>query len=167
MKKYIDRRNFAELIGRIFALHFSSFIFHFCLLSLVFFTGCQPNAAILNSKSNVSNSSNIAPAASSFESDLQTMKTADFDYIYVFRRKDGAALDGEDKKFVKDNSPRETNRFILSDDNKAVIAGSKYMFLPQQLKALESRFAVENFSTPEGEADKTSQNSGGNSNGNK
>ncbi len=50
-------------------------------------------------KANVSESS-AAPeqTQSNFASDLQTMKTANFEYIFVFRRKDGGAFDGEDKK---------------------------------------------------------------------
>lgn len=83
---------------------------------------------------------------SDYEKDLRTMETANFDYIFVFRRKDGAVLDGEDKKYVKANSVIGTNRFILTDGDKAVIAGSKYAFSRENLEALHSRFLVEDFS---------------------
>lgn len=83
---------------------------------------------------------------SDYEKDLRTMETANFDYIFVFRRKDGAVLDGEDKKYVKANSALGTNRFLLTDGDKAVIAGSKYEFSRENLEALRRRFLVEDFS---------------------
>jgi hypothetical protein len=85
---------------------------------------------------------------SDFERDLETMKTANFDYIFVFRRKDGGVLDGEDKTYLKANSPPVTNRFILSDGDKAVITGSGYEFPPENLETLRKRFNVEDYSTP-------------------
>lgn len=139
--------------------------FYFLLSILLFVTACQPNASILNSKTDAPPpiSSNSAPAKSSVETDVETMRTADFDFIYVFRRKDGAVLTAEDKKYVKDNSPPETNRFLLSDEEKAVVAGSKYIFSPEHLKALSTRFAVENFSKPGSEAN-VNANSAANAN---
>ncbi len=83
-----------------------------------------------------------------FQRDLETMKTAGFDYVFVFRRKDGGVLDGGDKGFLKTNSPASINRFILSDDDKAVIAGSGFEFPAENLENLRKRFDIENFSTP-------------------
>lgn len=83
-----------------------------------------------------------------FEQDLQTMKTANFEYIFVFRRKDGNKLDGEDKTFLKTNLPPNTNRVITSDDDKAVIAGSHFKFPPENLEILRNRFNVEDYSEP-------------------
>jgi len=123
----------------------------FLLLVCVSFSfSCKPNSAILNSqKSNQSLSANGADkAVNSFERDLETMRTADFDFIFVLRRKDGGKLDGEDRRYIKTNSPAETNRFIVSDDEKAVIAGSKFKFALENLKILQERFAVEDFSKP-------------------
>ena len=76
------------------------------------------------------------------------MKTAGFDYIFVFRRKDGGVFDAEDKTYLKANSPAVTNRFILSDDDKAVIAGSGFEFPAENLEALRQRFNVEDYSSP-------------------
>jgi hypothetical protein len=127
----------------------------FLLIAAAFFSfSCQPNAAILESSKNAtSERANSLEAANnqpknSFARDLETMRTANFDFIYVFRRKDGAPLDADDKKYVKLNSPTETNRFILSDEDKAVIAGSKYKFAEQNLMALRDRFNIEDFSKP-------------------
>ena len=76
------------------------------------------------------------------------MKTAGFEFIFVFRRKDGAQFDGEDRKYLRANAPAETNRFLATDDGKAFIAGSKYLFPPASLDALRLRFNVEDYSAP-------------------
>lgn len=95
----------------------------------------------------------VAPVAenkqTAFEQDLQTMKTADFEYIFVFRRKDDGVFDSEDRKYLRANSPPATNRFISTDDDKAFIAGSKYKFPPENLETLRQRFNVEDFSEAE------------------
>lgn len=84
---------------------------------------------------------------SRFESDLETMRTANFQHIFVFRRTDGGVVSGEDKAFLKSNLAKETvNRIILSDDDKAVIAGSNYELPPEKLQALRARFNVEDYS---------------------
>ncbi|MCY7375772.1 MAG: hypothetical protein LH472_07350 [Pyrinomonadaceae bacterium] len=92
---------------------------------------------------------NVAPAEnkqSAFESDLQTLKTANLKYILVFRRTDGGAFDGEDRKYLKTNLPT-TNRVILTDESRAFIVGSNYKFPPENLEVLRLRFKVEDFST--------------------
>ena len=86
-----------------------------------------------------------------FESDLQTMKTANLQYVFVFRRKDGGAFDGEDKKYLRANLP-VTNRVILADEDKAVIVGSNYKFPPENLDALQVRFNLQDYSTVREEA---------------
>ncbi len=106
---------------------------------------CGGNPALQNN----ANSANSAPEVklTAVERDIKSMETANFNYIFVFRRKDGGVLDGEDKKFLKDNSPAETNRFVLSDQDKAVVAGSSFEFEPKILEKLGERFNIENFSS--------------------
>ena len=86
---------------------------------------------------------------SDYERDLETMKTANFDYIFAFRRKDGNAFDGEDRKYLRANTPPGTNRFVSTDEGRAFIAGSRYEFSPENLAALRNRFLVEDYSKPE------------------
>jgi hypothetical protein len=101
---------------------------------------------------------------SQYERDLQTMKTANFDYIFAFRRKDGGAFDSEDRKYLRANTPPGTNRFISTDEDRAFIAGSTYAFTPENLQALRSRFLVEDYSKPEAEIQKANQNTNANQN---
>ena len=85
----------------------------------------------------------------SFERALRGVQSGDFTYILVFRRKDGGAFDTEDKRFVKANTPAETNQFVLTDEDRAVIAGSNFPFPPENIKALGDRFNIEDYSKPE------------------
>ncbi len=99
---------------------------------------------------------------SDFERDLQTMKTANFDFIFAFRRKDGAVFDSEDKKYLRANTPAGTNRFISTEEGRAFIAGSLYPFSPENLVALRNRFLVEDYSKPEAERRNTNQTTNAN-----
>jgi len=165
MKNLNFRKVLVTFFNRLFSFRFPFSIFRFPFYIFLLFTACQPNASIMNSRPDAPpfSSANSTPAKSSVETDVETMRTADFDFIYVFKRKDGAALTAEDKTFIKENSPRETNRFLLSDEGKAVVAGSKYIFTPEHLKALSARFVLENFSKPDGE---TNNNANANANAN-
>jgi hypothetical protein len=114
------------------------------LLLLVSSFACTPRS--LEKKAAVDTPVAGEEKQAGFETDLQTMRTAGFEYIFVFRRKDGGAFDVEDRKHLRAYSPPETNRFISTDDGKAFIAGSKYKFTPEHLDALRMRFNIEDYS---------------------
>lgn len=120
------------------------------LTFVLFWSGCSANSTILNSGSKEP-ASKVARPVDVFESDLETMRTANFDFIFVLRRKDGGKLDAEDKKFIRANSPEVVNRIILSDNDKALIAGSNYPFPPEKIKPLQERFDFQDFSKPASE----------------
>lgn len=82
------------------------------------------------------------------QDNLSLVQRAGFAFIYVFRRADGEALTGDDKKYLKENSPADTNQWRLTEDGKTVIAGSNYKFMPEHLDALRARFVVEDYSKP-------------------
>ena len=95
-----------------------------------------------------------------FQESLDSVRTGNFDFVYAFRRADGEILTGDDKKFLKENAPRDTNQWVLTSDGKTAIAGSNYKFMPENLNALKKRFVVEDYSP------KIDDNNGGqNSNG--
>jgi len=130
--------------------------FWFSLIFLIFTNFACVNKSLLKGNKNVAvvQESNV----SDFERDLQTMKTANFDFIFAFRRTDGGIFDSEDKKYLRANTPPGTNRFISTDEGRAFIAGSLYAFSPENLNALRNRFAVEDYSKPEAERQNTNQN---------
>lgn len=96
-----------------------------------------------------------------FEREIMSLKTADFDYIYVLRRKDGEKLTDEDKDFIRANRHHATNRSSLSVDEKVVYIGSNFAFEENSLEALKERFAFEDFSKPADQIEKEKKEKGG------
>ncbi|MEQ1763898.1 MAG: hypothetical protein ABL984_12245 [Pyrinomonadaceae bacterium] len=74
------------------------------------------------------------------------MRTADFVFVYVIKRKDGGPLDAEDKKFAGAVIPGEMNRRTVSDDGKAILIGSNFRMPDESRKLIEERFAFEDLS---------------------
>ena len=116
-------------------------------------TGCGPNQRILES-SNASGTpdtesavvnSNTAPVPAGFDQDLEAMRTADFKFILVFRRKDDHPMDAADKDWISRNVGAQANRRRLSDGGKAIIIGSNFPFPPLP-KEFGDRFKMDNFS---------------------
>ena len=73
------------------------------------------------------------------------MRTADFSFVYVLRRKDGGKIDAEDRSVIRGQTA-EANRRMSSDDDKAFIIGSNNQIPPTNMMALYKRFAVEDYS---------------------
>lgn len=123
-----------------------------CLLLLLSLIGCSPNKRIVESSNENPEppklTSPVEPAVATFESDLQTMRTADFDFIYVFRRKDRGELDAEDKAFMS-LFTADMNRRKVSDGGRVLIVGSNFQFPPENLKMMTERFDFEDYSKPE------------------
>ena len=119
-------------------------------------SSCGPNQRILESSNENQGAtvetggvnSNVVSAASTFEADLNSMRTADFKFILVFRRKDGQPLDAADKDLIRNTGFKE-NRRRLSDEGKAVIIGSNFPFLEGAFDKLAGRFSMENYSKPD------------------
>ena len=106
--------------------------------------GCGPNASIVNSNKG-GPSANLAPAKTDYERDLESMRTANLQYVFVVRRKDAGKLDADDKKFIRAIAA-DTNRFYLTDDDKAIIAGSNFPYKPETIKTLQVRFTFQDLS---------------------
>jgi len=98
----------------------------------------KPNAA-------AATPATVEAKQTSFQNELEKMRTADLQYVFAFRRKDGAAIDGEDKRFLRATLPNN-NRVVLADEEKAVVVDSNYKFPPENLDVLRTRFNVEDYS---------------------
>src|SRR5215213_8072147 len=126
----------------------TSLILLLCVVATT--ASCGPNRRILESANGgnagsepVAVNSNTAPAMSSFEQDLNAMRTADFKFILVFRRKDGKELEPGDKELIG-GAASQANRRRLSDEGKAVIIGSNFAFPTGAFARLTERFKMEN-----------------------
>jgi hypothetical protein len=123
------------------------------LLSLAAAIGCGPNQEILKSNANqpVTEStvaSNTGPAVDSAESEVENMRTADFEFILVLRRKDGGVMQPDDKSFVK-TVTTNANRRSLSDGDKSIVIGANSKVPPELIAKLSQRFVVKDYSKPE------------------
>ncbi|HVF29711.1 MAG TPA: hypothetical protein VNA22_02025 [Pyrinomonadaceae bacterium] len=123
---------------------------------------CGPNQRIINSsqesQASANATSNVAPALNSFEREVNAMRNADFSFIYVFRRKDRAPLDADDKSFITRTSPPEMNRRTLADEGKAVIIGSNFRMPAASLETFKARFMFEDYSKPESQVTNSNSN---------
>jgi hypothetical protein len=125
------------------------------MLSVALAAGCGPNQRIIESANTAepsaaqpSDGHNEPAATDSFEGDVKAMRTANFNFIYVFRRRDGAALTPDDKRFMAAETPPEINRRKVSDAGKAVIMGSNFRVPPENLKRLTEKYELEDLSKP-------------------
>ncbi len=58
-------------------------------------------------------------------------------------------MDAEDKRFVNEHMPPETNRKKLSENGKAIIIGTNYKIPPELFTPLSERFEVKDLSKSE------------------
>ncbi len=99
------------------------------------------------SKTDNSGNANVKIEISEFDRQLNSLRTADFDYIFTFKRKDGEAFSSEDKKFLKKKTYR-ANRRGLTKDEKILFIGSNFEIDKKDLTSLKQRFEFEDFSKP-------------------
>jgi len=120
---------------------------------------CGPNEAILKSGANEGqkeSSANSQPKYDSVESEVENMRTANFDFILVLKRKDGGPMQPDDKSFVRITTPN-ANRRSLTEHDTAIVIGSNSRVPPEIMKVLSDRFTVDDFSKPETETGSNAQ----------
>lgn len=86
-----------------------------------------------------------APPKSDFERNLDTVRRGSYVRIYVIRRTDAQPLTTDDKLYLRQNTPMETGMWVVTEDNRAAIAGAGFEFEPKHLDALSKRFTVEDY----------------------
>ena len=124
----------------------------FCvvLAAAAFVCSCSPNQRIVESNSQWANQeanrAAATPVPKTVEQEIEAMRTADFIFVYVIRRKDGGPLDAEDKQFASSVIPGQMNRRTVSTDGKAILIGSNFRMPAEERKLIEERFALEDLS---------------------
>lgn len=122
--------------------------FHLCLCLIAStLLACGANEGVLKDGKANSTSVNSAPVKPTVDRDIDDMRTAGFQLIYVLRRKDGKPFDAEDRGFIKQKTD-DANRRVSSDDDKAFVIGSNRPVVPANWLAIYERFAVEDYSPP-------------------
>lgn len=119
-------------------------------LAAVVLCSCAPNQRIVESNGQWSNAeanrTAATPVQKTIEQEIESMRTADFIFIYVIRRKDGAQLDPGDKQFASSVIPGQMNRRTVSTDGTAILIGSNFRMPQDERKLIDERFALEDLS---------------------
>ncbi len=124
-----------------------------CLVCFATF-GAACNSEVKNDNSHVvtdeiAENRPVKKLLSDFEEKLNYVRNGRFTYIFAFTRKDGKPFDSDTKEYVKKSSDPQTNQWIITEDEKTVIAGSNFRFQPNHFEALLKMFKVEDFSGTE------------------
>ena len=130
----------------------------------VLIPACKPNQRIVESsaekdKEQAPVERHSTPEVVTAEAVIEAMRTADFNFIYVFRRKDGGVLDVDDRSFMNANTPYEINRKKLADGDRALVVGSNFRFPAENFKLMKERFEFEDRSQTESEIMSANTNS--------
>jgi len=108
------------------------------------FAGCSRSA----SEDETPDSSTYRPLATpatEFEQELQNVRSANFQYVWVFTRIDGKEFTPEDSKILRENVPRVVD-WVGMKDKKKFIAGFNFPPEPEALAVLQKRYKIENYS---------------------
>lgn len=112
-------------------------------ITLVSCSGGNTNTASSNGP--VAAPSSPAPSPKTgFEADLDYVRKGQFNYVWVFSRKDGKPLDKIDAAYLRTNAPQVVD-WVTSDEGKRVIAGTNFDLAKGNLGLLKKRFVVEDY----------------------
>ncbi len=129
------------------------FISGFLVIISLFSLACPPPETDNKNGGFGSESADITPTPkenlTKFESELKSMRIADFYYIFVLKRKDGGVFTSEDKAFVREKKHYATNRITFIDDEKTLFLGTNYPFTDENVELLKERFDFEDYSKPQ------------------
>jgi len=120
--------------------------FGLCATSvLLVLFGCSSNQEILDSGKSSPTPANPETPTSTIDEEIANMRTADFRFIWVIRRKDGGVLDANDKAIIRPNTA-EMNRRSLVDHDTALVIGSNTAPFKENFEALTKAFNVQDVS---------------------
>ena len=117
------------------------------IIAAVLIAACTPNQRIMQDSENRTAqpvaTGTPAPQLSELERDLKAMEDAQFTFVYILRRKDGAPLDADDRRYAGSAIPPEMNRRVVSDQGKAIVIGSNFRMPPEAQEELSASFTFE------------------------
>lgn len=117
----------------------------FAIIVLLFVTGCtssnQQAPAPRPPVSKAATSATDMP----FERGLDYVQRGKFKNIFVIARQDGAPLQAQDKDYLRKNTHQETNMWVVTNGGRRVVAGTNFVWTPENMDALRERFVVEDY----------------------
>jgi len=115
------------------------------LAGLAVLSACSSNQEILNSGKASPTPATAEVQKTTIEDEINNMRTADFRFIWVIRRKDGGVMDAADKAVIRQNTV-DMNRRVLADDDKAILIGSNTVPFKENFDILASAYAIQDVS---------------------
>ena len=113
----------------------------------VLIAACTPNQRIMQDSENRTvqpvATGTPAPQLSDLDRDLKAMEDAQFMFVYILRRKDGAPFDADDRRYAASAIPPEMNRRVVSDQGRAIVIGSNFRMPPEAQEELSASFTFE------------------------
>jgi len=116
------------------------------LLVLLALSGCGKSAT----EPNPTTSESPAPATpqssplTEFEEALRYVKNGQFNYIWIFSRKDGKPFTSEDSPFLRANAPQVVD-WVKADGGRKFLAGTNFNLEEGNLAKLRKRYVVEDW----------------------
>lgn len=113
----------------------------------LFIAGCGANEGVLQAGKETPSSVNAANEKTfvTAETEVEAMRTAGFNYIFVLRRKDNGILNPEDREIIKVNTT-VANRRVFAEEGKAFVVGANPVIPQYNIGTLEQRFFIANHS---------------------
>jgi hypothetical protein len=108
-------------------------------------SSCVTNETILRSGKETPPAANVEHPTSSLDDEIAAMRTANFRFIWVIRRKDGGAIDAADKAIIR-GATEGVNRRVLADDDRALVIGTNAVPSKENVAILFGNFAVQDLS---------------------
>lgn len=116
------------------------------LLAAILSTSCGDVKTNSSSPGSPSTHSTPAPSPKTgIEADLAYVRKGQYTYVWVFSRKDGKSLDGNDGAFLKTNAPQVVDWVTSDPGKKYVVAGTNFDLAKGNLELLKKRFNVEDY----------------------
>ena len=125
-------------------------LFHISIVALIAiafamtFAGCSRSATD-DETPDPSTYRPLPTPATEFDQELQNVRSANFQYVWVFTRIDGKEFTPGDSEILRANAPRVVD-WVGMKDKKKFIAGFNFPPEPKALEVLRKRYKIENYS---------------------
>jgi len=110
----------------------------FILACLLF--SCGGNEGILKSGKETP-AANAASPKDPVDKEMEAMRTAGFEHVYLLKRNDLGKLEPSDKEFIKAQTP-DVNRRVVTEDERAILIGSNTELPKENIDTIWKYFSI-------------------------
>ena len=114
------------------------------LVAAISLSSCRSGNTNVGGETNATSAPAPSPKTG-LEADLAYVRKGQYTYVWVFSRKDGKPLDGNDGAFLKTNAPQVVDWVTSDPGKKYVVAGTNFDLAKGNLELLKKRFNAEDY----------------------